>query len=95
MLRSEVRLTKLEEVAKDIVLKMKRPITAEEVSEKAEGKHRSLKHPSHTSGILNSLVNKEILGKVRIMGRVYFTIPREAVMDQLKRRGKNPKSVRL
>ena len=89
-LRSEVRLTKLEEVARDIVLGVKKPITAEEVSERAEGKYRSLRHPSHTSTILNSLVSKGILGKIRIAGRVYFTTPREAVMGQLKTRGETP-----
>jgi hypothetical protein len=40
--------------------------------------------------VLNSLVSKGVLGKIKVSSSQYFTTPVEAVMDCLKQRGEAP-----
>ena len=86
----EVKLSKPEEVIRSIVRSERKPLTAQEVAAKVETQYRSLKHTSHASAVLNSLVRKGILGKFKHDYNYYFTSPREAVNEQLKRRGETP-----
>ena len=89
-LRQEVRLHKSEEVVKELVLSSGRPLTAQDVSNVAPEYLPSLKHRSHTSSVLNSLVSKGVLGKLPLGNVVYFGNPEEAVLEQLKRRDESP-----
>ena len=86
----EVKLSKSEQAVRSLVLDERKPLTAQEVADKIADKHRSLKHTTHASAILNSLVGKGILGKFKLGYNYYFTNPREAVVEQLKRRGEVP-----
>lgn len=89
-LSSDVKLTKSEEMVKGIVLSNKKPLTAQEVAAKVGDEFRSLKHVNHASVVLNSLVNKGAIGKFKLGHNYYFTSPKEAVNEQLKRRGETP-----
>ncbi len=51
---------------------------------------QSLKHVSHASVVLNSLVGKGVLGKFKFGYNYHFTSPKEAVNEQLKRRDEIP-----
>ena len=51
---------------------------------------RNLKHVTHASVVLNSLVSKGILGKFKFGYNYYFASPKEAVNEQLKRSGEIP-----
>lgn len=86
----EVKLTRSEEVIKSIVLGGRKPLTAQEVAARVDDEHRSLKHATHASAVLNSLVSRGILGKFKLGHNYYFTSPMEAVIEQLKRRGETP-----
>ena len=86
----EVKLTRSEEVLRGIVLGAKKPLTSQEVSAQVGNEFRSLKHVSHASTVLNSLVSKGVLGKFKFGHNYYFTSPRETVNEQLKRRGETP-----
>lgn len=86
----EVKLTRSEEMLRSIVLGAKKPLTAQEVSAQVGNEFRSLKHVSHASTVLNSLVSKGVLGKFKFGYNYYFTSPKEAVTEQLKRRGETP-----
>jgi len=90
ILRSELRFTKSEEAVKAIVLDSRKPFTAQEVSSRVGDELRSLKHTTHTSTVLNSLVSKGILGRFKLGYNYYFTSPKEAVNEQLKRRQEIP-----
>lgn len=83
----EIRLTPMEETVQDFVLEIRMPVTAQEVSEKMGDKYPSLKHRTHASATLNSLVSKGILGKFKVGYSYYFISPKEAVMEIMKRRG--------
>jgi hypothetical protein len=89
-LRQDVRLTGSQETVKDQVLSSDRPLSALDVTDMAPSYLPSLKHRSHTSTVLNSLVAKGLLGKMPFGNVVYFSTPREAVMEQLKRRKEAP-----
>ncbi len=86
----EVKLTPMEEAVRDLVLEIRMPITAQEVTEKIGDEYSSLKYRTHASAALNSLVSKGILGKFKVAYSYYFTSPKEAVMEILKRRGEEP-----
>lgn len=88
-LSREIKLTKSEEILRSMVLGSRKPLTAQEVAARVGDEFRSLKHTTHASVVLNSLVNKGILGKFKL-GYNYFTSPKEAVNEQLKRRGEIP-----
>lgn len=83
----EIKLTPMEEAVRDLVLEIRMPITAQEVSEKIGDEYSSLKYRTHASAALNSLVSKGILGKFKEGYSFYFTSPKEAVMVVMKRRG--------
>ncbi|MBU4374774.1 MAG: hypothetical protein KKD69_02095 [Euryarchaeota archaeon] len=83
----EVKLTPMEEAVRDMVLGIRMPVTAQEVSEKIGDRYPSLKYRTHASAALNSLVSKGILGKFKVGYSYYFTSPKEAVMELMKRRG--------
>ena len=89
-LNSEVKLTRADEIVRSVVLGEKKPLTAQEVAARVGDEYRSLKHVSHASATLNSLVRKGVLGKFRLGYNYYFTSTREAVNEQLKRRGETP-----
>jgi len=86
----EVRLTRAEEMLRSIVLGARKPLTAREITAKVGDEFRSLKHTSHASVVLNSLVGKGVLGKFRFGYNNHFSSPKEAVNEQLKRRDEIP-----
>lgn len=89
-LEQEVKLTKAEEMVKDIVTKEKKPLTMEEIMQKLGDEYKSLKYRTHLSATLNSLVKKGVLGKMRYGRSVYFMEANEAVVEAMKRRGETP-----
>ncbi|MEA3282109.1 MAG: reverse transcriptase N-terminal domain-containing protein [Euryarchaeota archaeon] len=74
----------------DFVLAKKQPLNAREVSGGMGDRYSSLRHKTHASSVLNSLVSKGSLGKIKIRPSYYFTTPEEAVIECLKRRGEEP-----
>jgi len=61
-------------------------------------KFASFKHRSHTSVIMNSLVDKSLVGRIKYGREIAYATPREAVIWALKELGKlptecNPKDV--
>lgn len=89
-LHQEIKLTSGEEAVRNLVLMEKKPLTAQEVAEKIGDKFPSLKHRTHASTALNSLVAKGLLGKIKIGNTFYFVSPKEAVIEQLKERAESP-----
>lgn len=89
-LRQDVRLQRTEEILREVVLSTARPLNAQEVADLAPDHFPSLKHRSHTSTVLNSLVSKGILGKIPMGNVVFFGKPQEAVIEQMKRRNESP-----
>ena len=87
----EIKLSALESAVKKFILSEKQPLTAKEVSEELGGQYPSLGHRTHSSATLISLVLKGQLGKIKIGYSIYFSEPREAVMECLKRRGEEPR----
>ena len=86
----EIRLTPMAQDVLDFVLAGKQPLNAGEVSDGLGVKHPSLRHRTHASSVLNSLVSKGVLGKIKVGRSYYFTSPVEAVMECLKKRGEEP-----
>ncbi len=89
-LAQEITLTEAEEEIRNIVLTEKKPIIAEEVAKKTSGRFKRLRHATHTLRTLDSLTSKGVLGKFRQDRFYYFTTPKEAVMQALKKRGETP-----
>ncbi len=89
-LGQEVTLTEAEEEVKTIVLAEKKPIIAEDVAKKANGRYKSLKYTTHALRTLDSLTRKGVLGKFKRDRFYHFTTPKEAVMQALKKRGETP-----
>ena len=58
----EITLTPMERGVLDFVLVKKQPLNASEVSEGMGGRYSSLRHRTHASSVLNSLVSKGSLG---------------------------------
>ena len=90
LLGQEITLTEAEEEIRNIVLAEKKPIIAEEVTKKTSGRFKSLKYTTHTLRTLDSLTRKGVLGKFKHDRFYYFTTPKEAVMQALKKRGETP-----
>ena len=86
----EITLTPMERGVLDFVLARKQPLTAGEMSEGVGLTYSSLRHRTHASSVLNSLVSKGSLGKLKIGPSYYFTTPEEAVIECLKRRSEEP-----
>ena len=86
----EIRFTPMEQSVLDFVLAMKQPLSAAEVSGRIGSEYTSLRHRTHASSVLNSLVSKGSLGKIKIGQSFYFTSPEEAVLECLKRRSEEP-----
>ena len=86
----EVSLTRAEEMLRSIVLGARKPPTVQEITAKVGDEFQSLKHVSHASVVLNSLVGKGVLGKFKFGYNYHFTSPKEAVNEQLKRRDEIP-----
>jgi hypothetical protein len=86
----EIRFTRMEQSVLDFVLEKLQPLTAGEVSDGMGAEYPSLRHRTHASSVLNSLVSKGVLGKIKVGQSYYFTSPVEAVMECLKRRGEEP-----
>lgn len=89
-LGQEIKLTKSEEAVKDLVLKIKKPLTSQDVADKIGENYKSIKYRTHASSTLNSLVSKGVLGRIKQGYVYYYTNPKEAVIEQLKRRGETP-----
>ncbi|RLG21035.1 hypothetical protein DRN77_07155 [Methanosarcinales archaeon] len=86
----EITFTPMERSVLDFVLAGKQPLKAGEVSDAMGAEYPSLRHRTHASSVLNSLVSKGVLGKIKV-GRGYcFTTPEEAVMECLKKRDEEP-----
>ncbi len=90
VLGQEITLTEAEEEIRSIVLAEKKPIIAEEVAKKTSGRFKSLRYTTHALRTLDSLTRKGVLGKFKRDRFYYFTTPREAVMQALKKRGETP-----
>jgi len=86
----EIRLTPMEQNVLDFVIATKQPLNAGEVSDAMGAEYPSLRHRTHASSVLNSLVSKGVLGKIKVGQSYYFTTPVEAVMECLKKRGEEP-----
>jgi hypothetical protein len=86
----EIRLTPMEQGVLGFVIATKQPLNASEVSDGLGAGYPSLRHRTHASSVLNSLVSKGVLGKIKVSSSQYFTTPVEAVMECLKRRGEEP-----
>lgn len=89
-IETKEELTEAEDAIMRFVVDAKRPLTTREVAENIGQRFPSLKHRTHTSTALNSLVSKGILGKYKDSYSYYFTTPREAVMVRLKKREEEP-----
>ena len=86
----KITFTRMEQGVLDFVIATKQPLNASEVSNGLSAAHPSLRHRTHASSVLNSLVSKGSLGKIKIGNSYYFTTPEEAVIECLKRRGEEP-----
>ncbi|KCZ71807.1 hypothetical protein ANME2D_01862 [Candidatus Methanoperedens nitroreducens] len=86
----KVELTDAEDAVRRFVVEAKRPVTTQEVAKKIGHEFPSLKYRTHASAALNSLVSKGVLGKFKVGYSYYFTTPREAVMERLKKREEEP-----
>jgi Fe2+ or Zn2+ uptake regulation protein len=89
-LGQEVKLTEAEEEIRNIVFAEKKPIIAEEIAKKTSGRFKRLRHTTHALRTLESLASKGVLGKFKRERFYYFTMPKEAVMQALKKRGETP-----
>ena len=89
-LGQEITLTGAEEEIRTIVLAEKKPIIAEDVAKKATGRYKSLRYTTHALKTLDSLTRKGVLGKFKRERFYYFTTPKEAVMQALKKRSETP-----
>ncbi|HJH28397.1 MAG TPA: hypothetical protein C5S51_01685 [Methanosarcinaceae archaeon] len=85
----EIRFTPMEQSVLDFVLATKQPLSTAEVSEGMGAKYPSLRHRTHASSVLNSLVSKGSLGKIKMGKSFYFTSPVEALLECLKQRGED------
>jgi hypothetical protein len=90
----EVELTPREEAADRVVSEHGEPLSAGDLVDLVENEYdevgeqfQSLRHRSHASDILNRLVEKGLLGKIRHRGSVYYVDPEEAVRNWFKRHG--------
>ncbi|MGP8322054.1 MAG: hypothetical protein ACT6FE_07005 [Methanosarcinaceae archaeon] len=83
----EIKFTPMEKSVLDFVLGVKQPLSAAEVSSGMGAEYPSLRHRTHASSVLNSLVSKGSLGKIKMGKSFYFTSPKEAVLECLKQRG--------
>lgn len=90
-LDKEIILSPMELAVKEFIKYKKQPLTTNEVSTGIGNKYPTLKHRSHSSTTLNSLVSKGQLGKIKIGNSFYFAMPEEAVMECLKRSGEEPR----
>ena len=86
----KITFTRMEQGVLDFVITTKQPLNASEVSDGLGAEYPSLRHRTHASSVLNSLVSKGSLGKIKIGNSYYFTTPEEAVIEYLKRRGEEP-----
>lgn len=89
-LGQETTLTEAEEEIRTIVLAEKKPIIAEEVAKKTNGRFKRLRHTTHALRTLETLASKGVLGKFKRDRFYYFTTSKEAVMQALKKRGETP-----
>ena len=90
----ETELTPREEAANRVVSEHGEPLSAgdlvalvEDEYEEVGEQFQSLRHRSHASDILNRLVEKGLLGKIRHRGSVYYVDPEEAVRNWFKSHG--------
>jgi hypothetical protein len=62
----EITFTPMERSVLDFVLASKQPLNAREVSDGMGLRYSSLRHRTHASRVLNSLVLKGVLGKIKV-----------------------------
>ncbi len=90
-LGQEVSLTPSEAEVVRLIQDARRPLSAQEVTERASGRLESLKYRQHASATLNSLVDKGVLGKLRGPRRLqYFTEALEAIKQTINQLGQSP-----
>lgn len=83
ILRSkQVELTAAEREAYKLVMD-KGLVTFEDISQLSD-KFASFKHRSHTSVIMNSLLEKSLIGRIKMGKETFYVTPKEAVMWALK-----------
>ncbi len=83
-----VILTPAEREAYELV-KRRGVVTFRDLNELAD-RFASFKYKSHTSSIMNSLINKGLVGRIKLGREVAYATPKEAVMWALKVLGKMP-----
>lgn len=84
-----VRLTQAERHAYELVKKLG-IVTFEDLKVLAD-RFASFKYRSHASAIMNSLVDKGLVGRIKIGREIAYATPKEAVMWALKVLGKLPR----
>ena len=89
-LGQEIKLAKSEEAVKELILNEKKLLASQDVADMIDDKYKSLKYKTHASSTLNSLVRKGVLGRVKYGFSYYYTTPKEAVIQHLKRMGVTP-----
>ncbi|NLT48640.1 MAG: hypothetical protein GXX92_09530 [Clostridiales bacterium] len=89
ILRSkQIKLTPAEQEAFNLVME-KGLVTFEDISQLSD-RFASFKHKSHTSVIMNSLLEKSIIGRIKKEKETFYVTPKEAVMWALKEVHKMP-----
>ena len=83
ILRSkQIELTSAEKEAYKLVME-KGLVTFEDLSQLSD-RFASFKHKSHTSVIMNSLLEKSLIGRIKKEKETFYVTPKEAVMWALK-----------
>jgi hypothetical protein len=85
----DVKLTPAEREAYKLV-QQKGVVTYDDLKQLSD-KFASFKHRSHTSTIMNSLVEKGLIGRIKLGREIAYATPREAVIWALKILDKLPR----
>lgn len=93
-LQADHPLSEQEELVRQVVTEMEDPPSAGDVAEHIDAERpdiietsKSLRYRSHVSGVLNQLVAKGELGKLRHNQTVYYVSPKEAVRHWKQQKG--------
>ena len=78
----QIKLTAAEKGAYKLVIK-KSVVTFDDLT-KLTGKFASFRYRNHTNTIMNSLVEKGLIGKIKLRKETVYATPKEAVMWALK-----------
>jgi len=93
-LHANHQLSEVEELVRQVVDELGEPPSAGDVAEHIDSERpailetsKSLRHRSHVSDVLNQLVAKGELGKLRHKQTVYYVPPKEAVRQWKQQKG--------